>query len=80
MTKDEVTRAVLEALRHIAPEVDPASLRRDVPIRDQVDIDSMDFLNFLVELHSALKVEIPESAYRDVATLDGCVAYIMRCA
>jgi acyl carrier protein len=76
MTKDEIKNAVLTALRRIAPEADPASLRSDLPIRDQVDIDSMDFLNFLLELHKALGVDIPEAAYRQVATLDGCVEYV----
>ena len=76
MTKDEVKTAVIAALRRIAPEADPASLRSDLPIRDQVDLDSMDFLNFLMELHNALGVDIPETAYRQVATLDGCVEYV----
>ena len=76
MTKDEITTAVLDALRRVAPETDPAGIRPDAPIRDQLDIDSMDFLNFLVELHAALGVDIPEAAYREVSTLDGCVAYL----
>jgi acyl carrier protein len=76
MTRDEIKSAVLTALRRVAPEVDPASLKTDVPIRDQADLDSMDFLNFLLELHTALGVDIPEAAYREVATLDGCIAYL----
>ena len=76
MTNDEIKSVVLEALRRIAPEVDTAALRTDVPIREQVDVDSMDFLNFLQALHVALGVDIPEAAYREVATVAGCVAYI----
>ena len=76
MTRDEIKSAVLTALRRVAPEVDPASLKTDVPVRDQADLDSMDFLNFLLELHAALGVDIPEAAYKDVATLDGCIAYL----
>lgn len=76
MTRDEIKTAVLAALRRVAPEVDPASVRGDAPIRDQADLDSMDFLNFLLQLHAALGVDIPESAYREVATLDGCIAYL----
>lgn len=76
MTKEESKIAVLAALRRVAPEVDPAALRPDVPIRDQADLDSMDFLNFMLELHTALGVDVPETAYRDVATLDGCIAYV----
>ena len=76
MTRDEIKAAVLAALRRVAPEIDPASLRGDMPIREQIDLDSMDFLNFLTALHSSLGVDIPEAAYREVATLDGCVAYV----
>lgn len=76
MTNDEIRAAIIGALRRIAPEADAASLRGTVALRDQVDLDSMDFLNFLVAIHDALGVEVPESAYAEVATLDGCVAYV----
>ena len=76
MTRDEIRAAVLAALRRVAPEVEASALRPDVPIRDQADLDSMDFLNFLMELHAALGIDVPESAYREVASLDGCVAYL----
>jgi acyl carrier protein len=76
MTTDEIRSAVFAALRRVAPEVDPASLRTNLPIRDQADLDSMDFLNFMLELNTALGVDIPETAYREVATLDGCVLYL----
>lgn len=76
MTNDEIRAAVLAALRRVAPEVDPATLRPDRSIREQADIDSMDFWTFLLEIHKSLGVDIPESAYAEVATLDGCIAYI----
>lgn len=76
MTSEEIRAAVLTALHRIAPEVDPATLRGDVPIRDQVDIDSMDFLGFMLELHALLGVDVPETAYREIATLDGCISYL----
>lgn len=76
MTNDEIRTAVLGALHRIAPEVDPTTLRSDRPLRDQVDLDSMDFLNFITEIHAAVGVDIPEAAYAQVATLDGCVAYV----
>jgi acyl carrier protein len=76
MNTDEIKNAVLAALRRVAPEVDPATLKTDVRIRDQVDLDSMDFLNFMLELNAALGVDVPESAYREVATIDGCIAYL----
>ena len=76
MTNDEIKSAVLVALRRVAPEVDTALLRADAPIRDQVDLDSMDFLNFVQRLYDTFGVDIPETAYREVATVDGCVAYV----
>jgi acyl carrier protein len=77
MTRDEVRANVLRALGEIAPEADLASLKSDVGFRDQLDLDSMDILNFVVWLHATLGVEIPESDYPKLATLDGCVEYLM---
>ena len=76
MTSDEIRAAILGALRSVAPEIDPTTIRSDVPLRDQVDLDSIDFLNFLMAIHAALGVDIPDTAYTQVATLDGCVAYV----
>ena len=68
--------AVLDTLRRIAPEVSPAELQADVPLRDQVDLDSMDWLNFLIALHGALGVDIPESDYAKLVTLDDLLDYL----
>ena len=77
MTSDaEIRSAVLRVLGEIAPEADLARIEPDVSFRDQLDIDSMDFLNFVIALHEELGVEIPEADYPKLATLDGCVAYL----
>jgi acyl carrier protein len=76
MTGDELRAVVLRVLGEIAPEADPGSIKPDVPLRDQLDLDSMDVLNIVVGLHTALGVEIPESDYPRLATLEGCVAYL----
>jgi len=76
MTAEEITATVLEVLSQIAPEADLTQLRPDVAIRDQLDIDSMDFLNFVIALHERLHIDIPETDYPKVATLSGCVAYL----
>jgi acyl carrier protein len=68
--------AVLDTLRRIAPEVSSAELQADVPLRDQVDLDSMDWLNFLIALHGALGVDIPESDYAKLVTLDDLLGYL----
>ena len=76
MTDDEIREIVLRALGEIAPEADPTTLEPDVSFRDQLDIDSMDFLNFAIALHEEFGVEIPEADYPKLATLDGCVEYL----
>jgi acyl carrier protein len=76
MTPEETRAAVLEELARIAPEADPAGLRPDVRFRDQLDLDSMDLLNFAIALHWRFGVEIPESDYPKLATLNGCIAYL----
>jgi len=76
MTSDEIKDTVLRMLGEIAPELDPASIKPDVDFRDQLDLDSMDFLNFVIAVDQELHVEIPEADYPRLATLDGFVAYV----
>jgi acyl carrier protein len=76
MTKDEIRATALRVLGDIAPEADLVSLKRDVDLREQLDLDSMDILNFVVGLHAALGVEIPEADYPRFATLEGGVEYL----
>jgi acyl carrier protein len=73
---DDLRPAVLRVLGDIAPEADLAGLRPDLALREQLDLDSMDLLNFMVGLHAALGVEIPETDYPKLATLDACVDYL----
>jgi acyl carrier protein len=76
MTRDEIRAIVLRTLGEIAPEADLSTLAADVSFRDQLDVDSMDLLNFVVALHATLHVDIPEADYPKLATLDGCVEYL----
>lgn len=76
MNEAELRAVVVDVLSGIAPELDPASLRPDVSLRDQLDIDSMDFLNFAVGLHERLGVDIPEADYARLETLEGAVEYL----
>jgi acyl carrier protein len=76
MTRDQIKAAVLGALGEVAPEVDPAQIKPDISFRDQIDIDSMDLLNFLLAVHKRLGVEIPEADYPKLTTLDECVDYL----
>jgi acyl carrier protein len=76
MTAKEIEATVLDVLGQIAPEADLTQVRPDVAFRDQLDIDSMDFLNFVIALHERLHIDIPETDYPQVATLSGCLAYL----
>ncbi|TKB71975.1 MAG: acyl carrier protein [Nitrospira sp.] len=73
---EDITHTVLRLLGDIAPEADLATLNPDVSLRDQLDLDSMDFLNFLIALHQSLGVDIPEGDYPKLATLSGCLAFL----
>lgn len=76
MTREEIKKVVLRALSEIAPEVDVATIKPNLRIRDQVDLDSMDMLNFIIALHKELKIEIPEADYSKLLTLDDCTEYL----
>ncbi|RZF25662.1 acyl carrier protein [Paraburkholderia sp. UYCP14C] len=76
MNEAELRAVVLATLKSIAPEIEEATLRTDRPLRHQVDLDSIDWLHFLTQLHEKLKVEIPESDYARLVTLDGVVTYL----
>ena len=77
MTRDDILAAVRSILGGIAPDVNLAGVRPDADLRDELDIDSMDFLRFVVGLHERLGVDVPESDYPRIRTLDGCVAYLV---
>jgi acyl carrier protein len=76
MTRDEIEVKVMESLAAVAPEVGSTGLQPDVPLRDQVDLDSMDFLRFVMELHKQLGVDVPESDYRRLASVATIVDYL----
>lgn len=76
MTGQELRTEVLAVLKTIARELEENALIADRPLRDQVDLDSMDWLNILIGLHERLHVDIPESDYAKLATLDNLIAYL----
>ncbi len=77
MTRDEIRAVVRSILGGIAPDVDLAGVKPNADLRDELDIDSMDFLRFVVALHERLGVDVPEAHYPQIRTLDGCVAYLV---
>jgi acyl carrier protein len=76
MTDNEIRETVLRVLGGIAPEADLNQLTPQGRLRDQLDLDSMDFLNFVIGLHEELHIDIPEREYGHLATLAGCVDYL----
>jgi len=76
MTREEVRNAVVKALTSVAPEIEPSSLSPDEPFRQEFDLDSMDFLNFVIAVHTSLNVDVPEADYPKLATLNGAVDYL----
>jgi acyl carrier protein len=76
MTPEEIRAVALATLHAIAPEIEVDALRGDQPLRRQVDLDSMDWLNFLLGLHEKLRVDIPEADYGKLVTLEDVVSYL----
>lgn len=76
MTRGEIQQAVLDALWEVVPEARGQPIDAAAPLRDQVDLDSMDFINFVVGLDEALGVNVPEADYGHLRSLKGCVDYL----
>jgi len=74
--RDEMRAVVIATLKTIAPEIEADELVDDRPLRSQVDLDSMDWLNFLIALHRRLAVDIPESDYGRLNTLAELTVYL----
>jgi acyl carrier protein len=76
VNESEIRSRVLGIIKSIAPELEEGELRADRPLRDQIDLDSMDWLNVLVAVNEKLHVDIPEADYGKLVTLDNLVAYL----
>ncbi len=77
MSAAEVREVLLSILGGIAPEVDLSRVNPGADLREELDIDSMDFLRFVVAIAERLGVEVPEADYSRVRTLEGCVSYLV---
>ncbi|MBT3514012.1 MAG: acyl carrier protein [Nitrospina sp.] len=73
MTRDEVRQAIVDILGDIAPDEDMSSLKDDVTLREQMDLDSMDFLDIVMELRKRFNVEVPESDYQELVSMTSCI-------
>jgi acyl carrier protein len=77
MTEADIKQGVRNALSNVAPEVDLDSIDPGKDLRDQIDIDSVDFLNFVIGLHKELGVDIPDADVSKLVTLNGCIRYLL---
>ena len=76
MNDAELRQHILDAISGVAPEAEFDDLDADDGLREQLDLDSMDFLNVVIALHEALGIDIPEADYPRLFTLNDAVAYL----
>ena len=76
MTRDDIKDLILEIIKDIDEDADFETLQPDQPLRDQLDLDSMDFLDIVMELRKRHKLQIPEGDYPQLASLSSCVNYL----
>ena len=76
MTQEEVRQVVVDIIADIAIDDDVTSIDDATPLRDQLDLDSMDFLDIVMELKKRHKVEVPQEDYPQLATMESCVTYV----
>lgn len=77
MTPQKVKEIVLNIIAIISPDSELSGVKGDVALRDQLDMDSMDFLDIVMELRKRYKIEVPKEDYTELATLDSCVSYLV---
>ena len=76
MERDEIKTAILEIIEDINPDEDTSNVEMDVNLREQFDLDSMDFLDIVMELRKRYGVEVPEADYMELATMTSCINYL----
>ena len=76
MTAAEIREAVIKILADIAPDEDLSNLKEDVPFREQLELDSMDFLDIVMELRKRYRIQIPEEEYPELASMGSTVRYL----
>ena len=76
MTRDDIKDVILEIIQDIDEDAEIGNLKAEVPLRDQLDLDSMDFLDIVMELRKRYQLQIPEADYPELASLESCVNYL----
>jgi acyl carrier protein len=78
MKAAEVKSMICDVLSGIAPEANLSVVASNEDLREALDLDSMDFLNYVIALHERTGIDIPEADYPRLRTLDGAIAYLER--
>jgi acyl carrier protein len=76
MTAAEIREAIRDILHDIAPDEDLGNLKEDVPFREQLELDSMDFLDIVMELRKRYRIQIPETEYTELSSMASTVRYL----
>ncbi len=76
MTRDDISDVIIEIIQDIDEDAETGDLNPNDPLRDQLDLDSMDFLDIVMELRKRYKLQIPEEEYPELASLTSCVNYL----
>jgi len=77
MNAEEVRQVLLDILSRIVPDEDLSVLQDSVPFREQIELDSMDFLDIVMELRKQYRIQIPEEDYANMNTMGGAVSYLV---
>ena len=76
MTESEISSAIMDILKGISPDEEIGDLKEDVPFRDQLEMDSMDFLDIVMELRKRYRIQVPEEDYEHLASMASTVKYL----
>jgi acyl carrier protein len=76
MTRDEIKDVVLEIIQDIDEDAEVKEISENLPLRDQLDLYSMDFLDIVMELRKRYQLQVPEADYPELASLGSCVNYL----
>ena len=77
MNSEDIRQVLLDILARIVPDEDLSALKDDVPFREQIELDSMDFLDIIMELRKQYRIQVPEDDYAHLATMGGAVRYLL---
>ena len=76
MNREQIIEAIEDIIKTIAPDEDLSGMDHNVRMREQIELDSMDFLDIVMELRKRYGVRVPEEDYKELATMNGCVEYL----